>query len=518
MANFILVVSTLLLLSTTTTSQTLDSISDKFRYDGESIKIASTDYGHIIEEIPDAVFLPTSPDDIQTLIKIVNDDENLGTDSPLSAIAPRGQGHSVRGQAMARNGIVVNMTSLDSNGIGINVVASENSNDNNNLWWPYVDVGGGQIWVDVLRETLKFGLSPVSWTDYLHLSVGGTLSNAGISGQTFKFGPQISNVYELDVITGKGDLVTCSRYHAPELFNAVLGGLGQFGIITRARIALAPAPTRVKWLKLMYNDFSAFKRDQEKLISRSGMGKNGVNYLEGFLLMRQGPLDLSFYPTSDQLRITSLVTQSGIVYVMELVKYYDQYTQNNVDKALQVLLNQLSFVPGFAFKKDVTYFDFLNRVGSQEPTLQERGLWEIPHPWLNLFVPASRMSDFDSGVFRGILLEQKVPAGLVIVYPMNRNKWNLKTSVVTPDEDVFYAIGFLHSSSYSEWEKFDEVNKQILQFCQENDIEFKQYFPHYETQEDWEDHFGTKWEHFQQMKTQFDPKKILSPGQKIFNT
>lgn len=340
-----------------------------------------------------------------------------------------------------------------------------------------------------------------------------------ISGQTFKFGPQISNVYELDVITGKGDLVTCSRNNAPELFNAVLGGLGQFGIITRARIALAPAPTRVKWLKLLYNDFSAFKRDQEKLISRSGIiGKNGVNYLEGFLLMRQGPLDLSFYPIPDQLRITSLVTQSGIVYVMELAKYYDQYSQSYVDAALQILLYQLSFVPGFAFKKDVTYFDFLNRVGSQEPKLQERGLWDIPHPWLNLFVPESRMSDFDSGVFRGILLEQKVPTGLVIVYPMNRNKWNLKTSVMIPDEDVFYAIGLLHSCSYDEWEKFDEVNRQILQFCQENGIEFKQYFPHYETQEDWEGHFGPKWEHFQLMKAQFDPNKILSPGQKIFNT
>ncbi|GMN53103.1 hypothetical protein TIFTF001_022242 [Ficus carica] len=152
------------------------------------------------------------------------------------------------------------------------------------------------------------------------------------------------------------------------------------------------------------------------------MGKNGVNYLEGFLLMRQGPLDLSFYPVPDQLRITALVTQSGIVYVMELAKYYDQSTQNYEDKGLQVLLYLLNFVPGFAFKKDVTYFDFLNRVGSEETTLQGLGLWEIPHPWLNLFVPESRMSDFDSGVFRGILLEQKVPAGLVIVYPMNRNK------------------------------------------------------------------------------------------------
>lgn len=66
----------------------------------------------------------------------------------------------------------------------------------------YVDVAGGTLWVDVLRETAEKGVSPVSWTDYLHISVGGTLSNAGIGGQVFRNGPQISNVLELDVIIG----------------------------------------------------------------------------------------------------------------------------------------------------------------------------------------------------------------------------------------------------------------------------------------------------------------------------
>ena len=43
-------------------------------------------------------------------------------------------------------------------------------------------------------------------------------------------------------------------------------------------------------------------------------------------------MDLSFYPTSDQPRITSLVTQYGIVYTLELVKYYDNSSQAHVDE------------------------------------------------------------------------------------------------------------------------------------------------------------------------------------------
>lgn len=46
-------------------------------------------------------------------------------------------------------------------------------------------------------------------------------------------------------VTGKGELLTCSEEQNSELFHAVLGGLGQFGIITRARIGLEPAPQRV---------------------------------------------------------------------------------------------------------------------------------------------------------------------------------------------------------------------------------------------------------------------------------
>ncbi|RLN09233.1 cytokinin dehydrogenase 8 precursor [Panicum miliaceum] len=56
----------------------------------------------------------------------------------------------------------------------------------------------------------------------------------GIGGQAFRHCPQIANVHELDVITA-------------------LGGLGQFGVITRARIGLEPAPKRVRWVRLAYS-------------------------------------------------------------------------------------------------------------------------------------------------------------------------------------------------------------------------------------------------------------------------
>lgn len=87
---------------------------------------------------------------------------------------------------------------------------------------------------------------------------------------------------------------------------------------------------------------------------------------------------------------------------------------------------------------------------------------------------------------------------------------------MVPNEEVFYAAAILFSSGLKDWESFDGHNRDILKFCGENGIEVKQYLPHFDTQQDWINHFGRKWHLFRQRKNLFDPKKLLSPGQKIF--
>ncbi|KAF5481834.1 hypothetical protein F2P56_002454 [Juglans regia] len=493
--------------------QTLD-LANRLRDDPAAINIASSDQGNIVKEIPAAVLYPSSIDDIASLIKFAH------FNSAPFHIAARGQGHSVRGQAMARNGVVVDMTSFRNQKIGfhgIKVSAGNHPSIGTDDTTRYVDVGGEQLWIDVLNATLEHGLAPVSWTDYLYLTVGGTLSNAGISGQTFRHGPQISNVYEMDVITGKGDVVTCSPENNKELFYAVLGGLGQFGIVARARIILDSAPKRVKWVRMLYDDFSAFSGDQEHLISLNGREhKNAVDYLEGLLLMNHGPLDgwrSSFFPLADHSRITSLITKHGIIYSLEMAKYYydDPTIDDSVDEELKVLFETLSFIPGYAFEKDVSFVDFLSRAASREPTSTE------VHPWLNLFVPKSRISEFNSGVLKNIVLKRNITTGLVLFYPMNKSKWDDRMSAVTPDEDVFYTVGFLHISGVDEWEAIDVQNQDILQYCYNAGIDIKEYLPSYKREKEWENHFGMKWETFQERKARFDPEMIMSPGQRIFN-
>lgn len=153
---------------------------------------ASRDFGLMSRTRPLAVFRPGSADDVARVIMASFDSPSGGF--PVSAM---GHGHSINGQAHAANGVLIRMGRGHSSVGYIEPDAPMVSAEGR-----YVDVWGGELWIDVLRSTLEYGLAPKSWTDYLYLSVGGTLSNAGISGQAFNHGPQISNVLELDVVTG----------------------------------------------------------------------------------------------------------------------------------------------------------------------------------------------------------------------------------------------------------------------------------------------------------------------------
>ncbi|XP_074263621.1 cytokinin dehydrogenase 5 [Silene latifolia] len=475
---------------------------------------ASVDFGRLGRSEPVAVFRPSSAHDVAGLVKAATSGAGAGVGFPVSA---RGHGHSINGQAHTGDGVVVEMgRRIGENGPGAPKVNVEKE---------YVDVWGGELWVDVLRRTLEYGLAPRSWTDYLYLTVGGTLSNAGISGQAFNHGPQISNVHELDVVTGKGEIVTCSEEKSPELFHAVLGGLGQFGIITRARIALEPSPQRVRWIRVLYSNFTAFTKDQEYLISLHDKPQSQkFDYVEGFVIVDEGLINnwrSSFFSPSNPVKISSLgsTNNEGVLYCLEITKNYFDSQNHSVDQEIEALLKDLDYIPASTFTTDLPYIDFLDRVHKAELKLRSKGLWEVPHPWLNLFVPKSRISDFNEGVFKGILGNKT--SGPILIYPMNKHKWDNRTSVVTPNEEVFYLVALLRSALENGEETqslkyLTDQNRRILKFCKDANIGIKQYLPHYTTESEWMNHFGDKWGHFNKMKTEFDPKRILATGQRIF--
>ncbi|KAF0934157.1 hypothetical protein E2562_023420 [Oryza meyeriana var. granulata] len=441
-------------------------VASKLRVDRNSTARASSDFGRIVAAAPEAVLHPATPADIAELVRF-----STSSPSPFP-VAPRGQGHSARGQSLAPGGVVVDMRALAAEGSGrrggrVNVSVGGAA--------PYVDAGGEQLWANVLRATLKHGLSPRVWTDYLHITVAGTLSKAGIGGQAFRHGPQITKVLELDVITGRGDMVTCSRERpGPVLSDA--GRAGLVGIITRAQIRLEPASKRVRWIRLVYSNVVSFTRDHEMLISKRA-SKLSFDYVEGQVqlnrALKEGPKSTPFF-SSDLSR--------SLCQKMELV------------------LEKLSFEEGFMFTKYMSYTQFVDHVKEEKRVLRSSGMWDVPYPWLNLFVPQSRIFEFDAGVLKGISAGAN-PVGVILMYPMNRDRWDDCMAAVVSDDDVFYAMGLLWSTvAAGDVKRLERENKAVLAFCDNKGIRYKQYLPHYASQDRWQCHFGAKWSRVAELK------------------
>ncbi|KAJ1691159.1 hypothetical protein LUZ63_015314 [Rhynchospora breviuscula] len=484
--------------------QTLN-ISSEITTDPNITASFATDFGNLFNCTPGAVFFPSSPKDIATLIRF-----SYTSTTPFH-ISQRGLGHSAYGQTLVPDGILIDMSSLDrTNYNRINVTS--------NGPIPYADVGAEQIWIDVLNATLKHDLMPRLLTDYLSLTVGGTLSNAGLSGRAFMHGPQISNVYELDVITGTGEIVTCSKESNPDLFYAVLGGLGQFGVITRARIALEPAQKRVRWLELFYTDIKVLTSDEEKLISTGNSLSGIVDYLEGEVLFNvtQGLLTGSFnFSNSDVEKIVKLASEnSGPIYLLNVVLFYNDTTATSVDQKVELLLKELHYTSGFAFSYDLPLFNFLNRLSFRVAATSS----VAQCPWLVMLVPKSKVLEFGSKVYRGILNGFK-GGRFFLLYPLNRAMWDDEMSAVTPNEEVFYRADFLWTSeAANETKSIAKKNKQIQNICEKYNFGCKEYLPHFTNQIAWQKQFGEKWEKFVSRKMKYDPKALLSPGQRIFTT
>ncbi|KAK4775302.1 hypothetical protein SAY86_010237 [Trapa natans] len=470
---------------------------------------ASRDFGGMASVQPLALICPTGPEDIARTVRAASASTHL-------TVAARGNGHSINGQAMAHMGLVIDMRCLDPDLFELAPGGPHGP--------PSVVVSGGALWEDVLTRCLEHGLSPRSFTDYLGLTVGGTLSNAGVSGQAFRYGPQTSNVTELEVITGKGTVSLCSEDENSDLFFGALGGLGQFGIITKARILLQPAPDMVRWIRLVYTDFSEFTRDAEWLITRPD--GNSFSYVEGFVFVNSDD-PANGWPTVplrpdhpfEQERLPP--TAGSVLYCLELALNYRRHDlPSAVNSVVEGLTGGLRFVEGLEFHANVDYSEFLLRVKRVEQHAKATGIWEAPHPWLNLFVSKSSIADFDRTVFKGILREGI--GGPMLVYPMLRNRWDSRTSVVLPDSgEIFYIVALLRfSQPYPDGPPAEmqvAQNREIVHACNKKGFDYKLYLPHYKCQEDWKRHFGDKWAKFVDRKNRFDPMAVLAPGHKIFS-
>jgi FAD/FMN-containing dehydrogenase len=102
------------------------------------------------------------------------------------------------------------------------------------------DVLGMTTYEDLVDATLAHGLMPLVVPQLKTITLGGAVTGLGIESSSFRNGTPHESVLELDVLTGDGRVVTCSRTVRPDLFFGFPNSYGTLGYALRLRIELEP--------------------------------------------------------------------------------------------------------------------------------------------------------------------------------------------------------------------------------------------------------------------------------------
>lgn len=173
----------------------------------------------------------------------------------------RGGGHNVAGHALAEKGFMIDLSGMNS----VHVDAANRT----------ARAQGGATWGDLDHETQAFGLA----------TTGGIATTTGIGGLTLggglgylnrKYGLTCDNLLSADVVTADGQLLTASATENSDLFWALRGGGGNFGVVTSFEYQLHPVGQMLggvlawplpmaKEVLRFYRDFAATAPDELRL-------------------------------------------------------------------------------------------------------------------------------------------------------------------------------------------------------------------------------------------------------------
>ena len=158
-----------------------------------------------------------TPGDVQAAVRSAREHS-----LPLSV---RGGGHDWAGRALRHNGLVIDLSHMRR--VDVDWVAS------------VATIQGGATAVDVITATSPYGLVAATG-NWGPVGMVGLITGGGYGPLTPRYGLALDNLLSAKVVLADGRLVDCDEHENPDLFWAIRGGGGNFGVVTSMRVLLHP--------------------------------------------------------------------------------------------------------------------------------------------------------------------------------------------------------------------------------------------------------------------------------------
>jgi cytokinin dehydrogenase len=474
-------------MATVETRSTTDLLTDLAAALGDRLLLSEedrartrSDFGRMVDRLPAAVARCRDAADVAAVVRFCR--------ARRIPVVPRGQAHTQSGQATSDGGIVVDTSAMAAIAIDAEGLSAT--------------CGAGVVWRDLVAAALEQGLVPPVLTNNLGVSIAGTLSMAGLGVASFRYGTQADNALELEVVTGTGEIVTCSRDVHRDLFDAVRCGLGQFGIITQAKIRLRACKPRVRKYYLLYDDLGVLMEDVQRVMrpdnpTFSSLESWCTPCLQGIKKIGEG-MELG----------EGVQTFAAWFYPVHLTVELD--ADGDGPEAGEVLAGLRYY--RHVHTEDFTQHEFLSRMDPVFELWRRSGYWDMPHPWMETILPWDTARDFIEQVLAITPPQALGPGGHILLWPAYTATSDVPL-FLHPGGEFVMGWGILPGVPPA----FLARGLAQLDMASELSIHYggKRYLSGYitfDSAERWAQHFGDRWPQVVAAKRKYDPDGILAPG------
>ena len=236
----------------------------------------------LIDRRPAAIVRATSKHDVQQAVRIAAEREAL--------LAVRCGGHSFPGLSTCDGGIVIDLSQMNEVKVDPEARVAE--------------VGGGALLGDVDAAGLAHGMvTPAGVVS--HTGVGGLTLGGGMGWLSRRFGMTVDSLLGVDIVMADGRLLRINAEKEPDLFWAVRGGGGNFGVVTKFFFRLHPlGPVTVRLWQYPVSEAAAVLRRYRDAIADAPRELTTL-----FVLLRDGLMVMAV--TSGSPRGAELVAPFG---------------------------------------------------------------------------------------------------------------------------------------------------------------------------------------------------------------